>query len=67
MTKHKIGSVTRNTPCLAKIIFSDEVIKIFTTVDRCLFSVVNGNGYLHRGSKENVLSTTITGNITISR
>ena len=45
--------VTRNTPCLI-IIYSDEVIKI--CMDRYLLSVFNGNRYLPRGSKENVLS-----------
>ena len=29
-----------------------------------MFSVVSGNRYLPRGSKENILSITITGNVT---
>ena len=40
---------------------------ILLCLDRYLFSVVSGNRYLSNGSKENVLSTTITGNITIPR
>ena len=36
-------------------------------MDRYLFCVVSGNRYLPRGSKENVLSATNTGNITMSR
>ena len=38
---------------------------MFTTV--YLFSVLSGNRYLPRCSKENVLSITITGNVTMSR
>ena len=34
-------------------------------LDRYLFSVISDNKYLPKGSKENVISTTITGNITI--
>ena len=61
--------ITRNTPHLLTVIFSDEVIKMNflpLCLDRYLFSVVSGNRYLFRGSKENVLSITITGNITMS-
>ena len=36
-------------------------------LNRYLFSVVNGNRYLPRGSKENVLSITITENVTMPR
>ena len=36
-------------------------------LDRYLFSVVSANRCLPRGSKENVLSTTFTRNITMSR
>ena len=70
MTKHKIGMVTRNIPHLIIVIFSDQVVKmkvLILCLDRHLFSVVSGNRYLPRGSKENVLSTTIIGNITMSR
>ena len=55
---------------LVIVIFSDDLVEIkflLLCLDRYLFSVVSGNRYLPRGSKENVLSTTITGNITISR
>ena len=70
MARHKIGMVTRNTPCLVIVRFSDEVVKmkfLLLCLDRYLCSVVSGNGYLPRGSKENILSTTITGNLTMSR
>ena len=59
--------VTRNTPHL---IFSEEVVKIKflqLCMDKYLFSVVSGNRYLPTGSKGNVLSTTITGNVAMSR
>ena len=49
VTKHKIGMVTRNTPCLVIIIFWDEVVKmkfLLLCLDRYLFNVVNGNRYL---------------------
>ena len=36
-------------------------------LDRYLFILVTGNRYLCRGSVENVLSITITGNVTMSR
>ena len=54
MTKHKIGMVNRI------------IILLLLYLDRYLFSVVSGNRYLRRVSKENVLSTTITGNIAMS-
>ena len=66
MTKFKIGMVTRYTPHLVMVIFSDEVVKI-NAFYRYLVSVVSGNKYLPRDGKENVLSTTITTNITMSR
>ena len=69
MTKHKIGMVTRNTPCLIIVIISDEVVKmnfLLLCLNRYSFSVVSANRYLPRSSKENVLSTTITGNVTMS-
>ena len=70
MTKLDIGMVTRNVPRLVIVIFSDEVVKIsilLLFLDRYLFIVVSGNRYLPRGSKEIVLSTIITMNITMSR
>ena len=72
MTKHKVGMVTRTgiIPHPIIVILSDEVVKIkflISCLDRYLFSVVSGNRYLPRSSKENVLSTTTTGNITMSR
>ena len=66
--------VTRNTPHLVIVIFSDEVVKmklerslkpsskmkfLLLCLDRYLVSMVSCNRYLPRGSKENVLSTTI--------
>ena len=69
MKKHKIAMVTKNTLCLVIVIFSDEVVKIsfLLCLDRYLSSAVCGNRYLPRGSKENVLSIPITGNVTMSR
>ena len=70
MTKCKIGMVAQNAPCLVIVVFSDEVVKMKCLViylDRYLFSVVNGNKYLPRGSKENILSITIAGNVTMAR
>ena len=52
MQKHKIGMVSRNTPHLVIAIFSNEVVKMKYR-------------YLPRGSKENVLSITITGKVTM--
>ena len=49
---------------------SDELVKmkfLLTCLDRYLFSVVISNRYLPRSSKENVLSITINGNVTMSR
>ena len=62
--------VTRNTPHLVIVIFSDEVVKmkfLLLCLDRHLFSVVVGNRYPPRGSKENVFSITIIGSVTMSR
>ena len=59
-----------NAPCPVIDIFSDEVAKmnfLLLCLDRYAFSVVIGYRYLPRGSKENVLSITITGNVTMSR
>ena len=44
--------------------FPDKVVKI-KCLDRYLFKVVSGNRYLPRG-KENILSITITMNVTMS-
>ena len=62
--------VTRNTLHLIIIIFSEEVVKmkfLLLCMDKYLFSVVSDNRYLPRTSKGNVLSTTITGNVTMPR
>ena len=51
------------------VMLSDEILKmnfLLIFLDRYLFSVANGNRYLPRVSKENILSATITGNITMS-
>ena len=68
--KAKTRMVTRNTSHLIIVIFPDEVVKLkflLLGLDRYLFSVVRGNRYLPRGSEENALSITITGNVTMSR
>ena len=68
--KAQIGMVTRNMPHLVIVIFSDEVVKmkiLLQYLDRYLLSVVRDNRYLPRGSKEKVLSITITGSVTMSR
>ena len=47
-------------PCMVIVILSDEVVKIKLlelSLDRYLLSVVSGNRYLLRGSKQNVRST----------
>ena len=64
-----MGIVTSNTSCLVTDIFRDEVKMKFLLIclDRYLFSLVRGNRYLCRGSVENVLSITITGNVTMFR
>ena len=57
------------------IIFSDEVVNmkflllkfLLLSLDRYLFNVAIANRYQPRGSKESVLSITITENITMSR
>ena len=70
MTKHKIGMITRNTSHLIIVILSDEVVEmllLLLCLDRYLFSVNSGKRYLPKGSKQNVLSTTITENVTMSR
>ena len=66
--KAQIGMVPRNMPYLVIVIFSDELVKMnfsLLCLDCYLFSVVSGNRYPPRGSKENVLSTTIIGNVTM--
>ena len=63
------GMVGRNTSHLIIIIFSDDVVKmrsLLLCLDRYQFSVVSGNRYLPRGSK-NVVPITITGNVTLCR
>ena len=55
MTKHKIGKVISNTPCLIIVIISDEVVKmifLLLCLDRYLFNVVSGNRYIPRSSKK---------------
>ena len=58
MTKSKFGKATRNI--VVKMNF------LLLPLDRYLFSVVSGNRYLSRGSKENMLSITNNSNYTIS-
>ena len=71
MTKSTGEIVTWDALCLVIDIFPDEAGKkqFFNTTSRWiyLFSVVHGNRYLPRDSKENVLSITITitGNVSV--
>ena len=58
MTKSKSGMIAL---CLAMD------ISLLLHLDGSLLSVVNGNTYVPRGSKENVISITITGNVSVSR
>ena len=70
MPKSKSAMVTRDALWLAIDIFPDEVEKnklLLLHLDGYLFSVARGNRYLPRGKKENVLSTTIVGNVSVSR
>ena len=58
VTKHKIGVVARNTPSLAIVIFSDEIVEmnfLLLFLDSYLHFVVIGNRYLPRGSKKYTL------------
>ena len=54
--------VTRNTSYLIIVVLSDEVC-----LDRYIFSMVGNNRYLLRSGKENVLSTAITADVTMTR
>ena len=70
MTKAKSGLVTRDALCLTIAKFSVEVgKKTFLLLHRYeyLFSVAHGIRYLPRGCKENVLSITIAGKVSVSR
>ena len=62
--------VTRDILYLKIVMLLDIVVKNkfpLLSVDWYLFRVVTGNRYLPRGSKENALYITITGNVSISR
>ena len=70
MTKSKSGMVTRDALRLAIAKFSVEVGKktfLLLHLYGYLFNVAHGNRYLPRGSKENVLSITIAGKVSVSR
>ena len=64
MNRHK--EQNWNIAHLDIFIFSDEVGKMYfilICLDRYMYNVVIGNRYLLRGSKENVVSITISGNV----
>ena len=55
-----------NIAHLVIFIFSDELVKMYfilICLDRYMYNVVIGNRYLLRGSKENVVSITNSGNV----
>ena len=59
MTKSKGSMVTRDMLCLTIDTFPDIVVN--------LFRVLSGNRYLPRGSNENTLCITSTGNVSVAR
>ena len=67
----KSGMVTRDALCLTidGSIFPDEVGHFCYVIHLgvYLYSVVHGNGYLTRISKENSLVITIPGNVSVTR
>ena len=70
MTKSKTSIVTRDILHLIIVTFLDSVVKKnfrLLSVDWYLFRVVSGNRYLPRGSNENALYITCTGNVSVSR
>ena len=58
---HPLWEILDPTLEVAKINF------LLLPLDRYLFNVVSGDRYLSRGSKQNELSITITGNVTVHR
>ena len=70
MTKSKTSVVTRDILHLTIVTFLIVVVKKnfpLLPVDWYLFWVVTGNRYLSRGSNENALFITSTGNVSVSR
>ena len=70
MTKSKSGMVTRDDLYPVIDVFPDEVGKkkyLLLHLDGYLFSMAHDNEYLPRGSKENALSITVAGNVSVSR
>ena len=70
MTKSKSSMVTRDILYLTIDTFLDLVVKTnfpLLSVGWCLFRVVSGNRYLSRGSNENILCVTSTGNVSVAR
>ena len=63
MTKSKSTMVTTDILHLTKVTFLDIVL----SVDWYLHGVVIGNGHLPRGSNENTLCITSTGNVSVAR
>ena len=70
MTKSKTSMATRDILHPIIVTFLDVVIKRnlpLLPVDWYLFRVMTGNRYLPRGSNENALFMTSTGNVSVSR
>ena len=70
MTKSKTSMVTRDILHLTIVTYLDVVLKKnfpLLPVDWYLFRVVTDNRYLPRGSNENALHITSTGNVSVSR
>ena len=70
MTKSKSSMATRDILYLTIDTFLDIVVKSnvpLLSVDWYLFRVVSGNRYLLRGSNENTLCITNTGNVSVAR
>ena len=70
MTKSKTSMVTRDIIHLTIVTLFDVVVKNnfpLLSVDWYVFRVASGNRYLPRGSNENALYITTTGNVSVSR
>lgn len=63
MVKSKSGMGTNDTPCPAINAFPNEVVKEMSllSLGRYIFSIVSGNRYLPRATKEILIFITITG------
>ena len=70
MTKSNTSRVTSDILNLTIVTFLDVVVKknfTWLPVDWCMFWVVTGNRYPPRGSNENTLFITSTGNVSVRR